>query len=90
MAVDDSASKINGVFVSPIAENIPGCFNLVLAEEDAYNNDYFFVNAQPGGNGALVTWNSASEAFANCSFRVRMPTSTAVAVPTTRTMKTSA
>ena len=37
----------------------PGCFNLVLAEEDAYN-DYYYVNAQPAGNNVLVTWNSAS------------------------------
>ena len=38
----------------------PGCFNLVIPEEDAYNGNYFYLNAQPGGNSVLVTWSSAS------------------------------
>lgn len=38
--------------------NTEGCFNLVIAEEDAYNGDYLYVNAQP--NGGVVTWNAAS------------------------------
>lgn len=37
--------------------NTEGCFNLLVAEEDAYNDNYFYVNAQP--NGGVVTWSSA-------------------------------
>ena len=37
--------------------NTEGCFNLLVAEEDAYNGDYLYVNAQP--NGGVVTWTSA-------------------------------
>lgn len=35
----------------------PGCFNFVLAKEDAKNESYIYVNAQPGGG--VVTWTSA-------------------------------
>ncbi len=37
--------------------NTEGCFNLVINEEDAYNGNYLYVNAQP--NGGVVSWNSA-------------------------------
>ena len=36
----------------------PGCFNIVLGEADAYNGNYFYVNAKPG-TGTVVTWSSA-------------------------------
>ncbi|MDO4211375.1 MAG: discoidin domain-containing protein [Bacteroidales bacterium] len=35
----------------------PGCFNAVIAEEDAYNGTYIYLNMQPGGG--MVTWGSA-------------------------------
>ena len=37
--------------------NTEGCFNLLVDEEDAYNGNYLYVNAQP--SGGVVTWTSA-------------------------------
>ena len=36
----------------------PGCFNLVIAEEDAKGGNYIYANAQPS-TGNLVTWTAA-------------------------------
>ena len=37
----------------------PGCFNITVAEEDAYNGNYFYANVQPN-TGKLVTWTDAT------------------------------
>ena len=52
-----SQSEAPYVFALQFAQE-PGCFNFVLAKEDAFNETYVYLNAQPG-TGNVVTWNSA-------------------------------